>query len=196
MLGKCWANIKPTLGKRHLFAGVCKFLVWSLYHDRLVDLNILGSPGIRFTSSSTLISSLQTSQQTQNICITSIQRWPNVFMIVNHPIYGVICYHVTLSRGSHDSQSPHMRKHVCPCGNFNVFVTNLFIIYKGWYVTFKSVGETGLDVRSIVLWCYVCRHVRVGNTPRTSYRLSESAMPNARVAAVLVKPGTYIEKYK
>ena len=32
-------------------------------------------------------------------------------MIANHPIYGVIDYHVTL-RGPHDSQSPHIRKHV------------------------------------------------------------------------------------
>ena len=35
-------------------------------------------------------------------------------MIANHPIYGVIGYHVTLSRGSHDSQSPHIGKHFVP----------------------------------------------------------------------------------
>ena len=35
-------------------------------------------------------------------------------------------------RGSHYTQSPHIRKHFCPsCGNFDLFVTKLFIPYKG-----------------------------------------------------------------
>ena len=35
-------------------------------------------------------------------------------------LYGVIGYRVTT------------------CGNFDLFITNLFILYKGWYVTFNS----------------------------------------------------------
>ena len=37
-------------------------------------------------------------------------------MIANHPIYGVIDYHVTLSEAErvNNSQSPHIRKHLCP----------------------------------------------------------------------------------
>ena len=38
------------------------------------------------------------------------------YMIANHPIYGVIGYHVTFPS----------------CGNFDSFVTKLFILYKGW----------------------------------------------------------------
>ena len=43
-------------------------------------------------------------------------------------LYGVIGYHVTLSEG-------HMIYwNTCApsCGNFDLFVTNLFILYKGW----------------------------------------------------------------
>ena len=68
-------------------------------------------------------------------------------------LYGVIGYHVTLSeghtianqpiyvgdwlpcdplRGSHDSQSTHIRKHLIPIlWQFDLSVTNLFILYKG-----------------------------------------------------------------
>ena len=64
-------------------------------------------------------------------------------MIANHPIYGVIGYHVTLSEG-------HMISNTCApsCGYFDLFVTNLFILYKGWYVTFKinSCVQEGLTV--------------------------------------------------
>ena len=42
-------------------------------------------------------------------------------MIADHPIYGVIGYHVTLS-GNTCAPS---------CGNFDLFVTKLFILYKG-----------------------------------------------------------------
>ena len=44
-------------------------------------------------------------------------------MIANHSItwMGVIGYHVTLS----DTCAPS-------CGNFDLFVTNLFILNKGW----------------------------------------------------------------
>ena len=38
-------------------------------------------------------------------------------IIANHLIYGVIGYHVTLNQS--------------PCGNFDLFVTKLFILYKG-----------------------------------------------------------------
>ena len=38
-------------------------------------------------------------------------------------LYGVIGYHV----------HPYKEKTCAPsCGNFDLFVTNLFILYKGW----------------------------------------------------------------
>ena len=60
--------------------------------------------------------------------------------MIYHPLYGknnyVLIWGDWLScdplRGSHDSQSHHMRKHYAPsCGNVDLFVTNLFILYKG-----------------------------------------------------------------
>ena len=52
-------------------------------------------------------------------------------------LYGVIGYYVTLSEANHpiygNTCSPS-------CGNFDLFVTNLFILYKGWYVTLKIRG--------------------------------------------------------
>ena len=48
-------------------------------------------------------------------------------MIANHPIYGVIDYHVTWA-------NHNILGHTCApsCGNFDLFVTKLFILYKGW----------------------------------------------------------------
>ena len=63
-----------------------------------------------------------------------------VLKVIYHPLYGmnnyVLIWGDWLScdplRGSHDSQSPHIRKHLCPIlGNFDLFVTKLFILYKG-----------------------------------------------------------------
>ena len=47
---------------------------------------------------------------------------------------GAIGYHVTLSKGHMIANHPTCAP---SCGNFDLFVTNLFILYKGWYVTFK-----------------------------------------------------------
>ena len=53
-------------------------------------------------------------------------------------LYGVIGYHVTLSEGHMIANHPIWENTCAPsCVNFDLFVTNLFIIYKGWYVTFK-----------------------------------------------------------
>ena len=45
-------------------------------------------------------------------------------------LYGVIGYHVTLWEGHMIANHPH----ICApsCGNFDLFVTKLFILYKGW----------------------------------------------------------------
>ena len=43
-------------------------------------------------------------------------------MIANHPIYGVDWLSCDPLRGSHDSQSPHIRKHI------DLFVTNIHAI--------------------------------------------------------------------
>ena len=48
-------------------------------------------------------------------------------MIANHPIYGVLGYHVTLSEGHNDSQSPHIRKHLCP------------ILWQLWFIRHKII---------------------------------------------------------
>ena len=53
-------------------------------------------------------------------------------------IYGVISYHMTLSEGHMIANHPIYRNTCAPsCGNFDLFVTNLFILYEGWYVTFN-----------------------------------------------------------
>ena len=62
-------------------------------------------------------------------------------------LYGVIGYHVTLSEGhmianhseGHMIANHSIKGNTCApsCGNFDLFVTNLFILYKRWYVTFK-----------------------------------------------------------
>ena len=60
--------------------------------------------------------------------------------VIYHPLYGmnnyVLIWGDWLScdplRGSHDSKSPHIRKYLCPsCGNFDLSVTKLFLLYKG-----------------------------------------------------------------
>ena len=48
-------------------------------------------------------------------------------------LYGVIGYHVTPA--NHPIQGNTC---VPSCGNFDLFVTNVFILYKGWYVTFNT----------------------------------------------------------
>ena len=54
-------------------------------------------------------------------------------IIANHPIYGVIGYHVTLSEGHMIANHPIEGNTCAPsCGNFD-----LFILYKGWYITFN-----------------------------------------------------------
>ena len=53
-------------------------------------------------------------------------------MIAIHPIYGVIGYHVTLSEGHMIANHPIYGNTCAPtCGNFDSFVTKLFIVYKG-----------------------------------------------------------------
>ena len=52
-------------------------------------------------------------------------------------LYGVIGYHVTLSEGLMIANHP-MKGNTPSCGNFDLFVTNLFILYKGWYITFNT----------------------------------------------------------
>ena len=53
-------------------------------------------------------------------------------MIANHPKYGVIGYHVTLSEGHMIANHPIYGNTCSPsCGNFDLCVTNLFILYKG-----------------------------------------------------------------
>ena len=60
--------------------------------------------------------------------------------VIYHPLYGmdnyVLIWGDWLScdplRGSHDSQSPHIRNTCAPsCGNSALFVTKLFILCKG-----------------------------------------------------------------
>ena len=48
-------------------------------------------------------------------------------------LYGVIGYHVTISEG-HMIANHSIYGNTCAptCGNFYLFVTNLFILYKGW----------------------------------------------------------------
>ena len=57
-------------------------------------------------------------------------------------LYGVIGYHVTLSEG-------HIYGNTCApsCGNFDLFVTKLFILYKGWLITFKLTLVLKSDVK-------------------------------------------------
>ena len=53
-------------------------------------------------------------------------------MIANHPIYWVIGYHVILSEGHMMANHPIEGNTSAPsCGNFDLFVTKLFILYKG-----------------------------------------------------------------
>ena len=53
-------------------------------------------------------------------------------IVDNHPIYGVINYHVTLSEGHMIANHPRKGNTCAPsCGNFDLFVTKLFILYKG-----------------------------------------------------------------
>ena len=53
-------------------------------------------------------------------------------MIANHPIYGMIGYHVTLSEGDMIANHPISGNTCAPsCGNFALFGTKLFILYKG-----------------------------------------------------------------
>ena len=53
-------------------------------------------------------------------------------MIVNDPIYGVFGYHVTLSEGHMIVNHPIYGNTRAPsCGNFDLFVINLCILYKG-----------------------------------------------------------------
>ena len=54
-------------------------------------------------------------------------------------LYGVIGYHVTLSEG-HMIANHLIEGNTCApsCGNFKLFVTNLFMLYQGWYVTFNQ----------------------------------------------------------
>ena len=53
-------------------------------------------------------------------------------MIANHPMYVVIGYHVTLAEGHMIANHPIYGNTCVPsCGNFDLFVTKLFIVYKG-----------------------------------------------------------------
>ena len=48
-------------------------------------------------------------------------------------LYGMIGYHVTLAEGHMIANHPIWGNTCAPsCGNFDLFVTNLFILYKGW----------------------------------------------------------------
>ena len=48
-------------------------------------------------------------------------------------LYGVIVYPVTLSEGHMIVNHPIKGNTCAPsCGNFDLFVTNWFILYKGW----------------------------------------------------------------
>ena len=46
-------------------------------------------------------------------------------------LYGVIGYHVTLSEGHIIANHP-IYDTAPSCGNFDLFVTNLFMLCKGW----------------------------------------------------------------
>ena len=47
--------------------------------------------------------------------------------------YGVIVYHVTLWEGDMIANHPILGNTCAPsCGNFDLFATKLFILYKGW----------------------------------------------------------------
>ena len=63
-------------------------------------------------------------------------------------LYGVIGYHV-----SYDSQLPHIRKHLCPILWQLWFICHKFILYKGWYITFKIslIALVGFD---LLMYCY------------------------------------------
>ena len=60
-------------------------------------------------------------------------------------LYGVIGYHVTLSEGHMIANHPHINTCAPFCGNFDLFVTKLFILYKGWWITFK-IASPSVDV--------------------------------------------------
>ena len=49
-------------------------------------------------------------------------------------LYREIGYHVTLSEGHMITNpiTPYKETLVPSCGNFDLFVTKLFILYKGW----------------------------------------------------------------
>ena len=58
-------------------------------------------------------------------------------------LYGVAGYHVTLSESHMIANHPIWGNTCAPsCGNFDLFVTILFILYKGWYITFNSSLES------------------------------------------------------
>ena len=46
-------------------------------------------------------------------------------------LYGVIGYHVTLSEGHMIANHPY-KETLLSCANFDLIVTKLFILYKGW----------------------------------------------------------------
>ena len=53
--------------------------------------------------------------------------WPCKQMIANHPIYGGDWLSCDPFRGSHDSQLPHIRKHLCP------------ILWQLWFICHKII---------------------------------------------------------
>ena len=82
--------------------------------------------------------------------------------MIYHPLYGMKNYSLIWGdwlscdplTGSHDSQSPHIRKHLCPILWrlwFNCH--KLFILYKEWYVTFtvRSYCSLALHSRARIL---------------------------------------------
>ena len=63
-------------------------------------------------------------------------------MIANHPIYGVIGYHVTLSEGHMIANQPIKGNTCAPsCGTFDLFVTNVFILQRVLDVSSSSVPK-------------------------------------------------------
>ena len=89
-------------------------------------------------------------------------------MIANHPIYGgdwlscvwgcvgVISYHVTLSRGSHDSQSPHIRKHLCPILWQQIYLSQNYSYYVRGDRSPLTDDHSGLYKKVLEMFLLVC----------------------------------------
>ena len=107
----CWPNIKLTLGQRLLFVETA---VVSQQPSEHVD-PVLVQYWVSIAEGGSAL-----HQHRINVFCLLFNR--EVIEVIYHPLYGmnnyVLIWGDWLScdplRGSHDSQSPHIRKHLCP----------------------------------------------------------------------------------